>query len=125
MIKIKAILIGTLITLVAVTILELIFGAWGGFTGLFLGGLISLYIMEADLKEGIIQGFIIGVLTGIVFDILLVLVASINGISIGVYLIGGGILTLLVALIVYGILTAIGAAAAIYLKEILKKHEKV
>lgn len=125
MFKQKAILIGTLITIVLVFILELILGAWGGFLGLFLGGLVSLYLMEANYKDGIIHGAIIGVLTGVVFDILIILVASLNGISIGIYLVGGGILTLLVALLVYAVLAGIGAAAGIFLKGMLKNQSKI
>lgn len=124
MFKLKAILIGTLITIVLVFIFELIFGPWGGFLGLFLGGLLSLYIMEADYKDGIIHGAIMGVLTGVVFDVLIILVASLNGISLGLYLAGGGLLTLLVALIIYGVLTGIGAATGIYLKSLLKTQRK-
>jgi len=125
MFKPKAILIGTLITIVMAFVLELIFGALGGFLGLFLGGLVSLYLMEADYRDGIVHGALIGVLTGAVFDFLVILVASLNGISIGLYLAGGGILTLLVALIVYAFLTGIGAAAGIYLKGILKNQSKI
>ena len=124
MFKPKAILIGTLITILLVFILELIFGPWGGFLGLFLGGLVSLSIMEADYMDGIIHGAIIGFLTGMVFDILIILVASFNGISLGLYLTGGGLLTLLVALIVYAVLSGIGAAAGIYLKGMLKTQSK-
>lgn len=125
MFKPKAILIGTLITIVLVFILELVFGSWGGFLGLFLGGLVSLYLMEADYKDGIIHGAIIGVFTGVIFDILIILVATFNGISIGLYLAGGGILTFLVALIVYAVLTGSGAAAGIYLKSMLKNQSKI
>lgn len=124
MFKAKTILIGTLITVVLVFIFEIIFGPWGGFLGLFLGGLMSLYLMEVDYKDGIIHGAIMGVLTGVIFDILLILVASLNGISLGLYLVGGGILTLLVALIVYAIITGIGAATGIYLKSLLKNQSK-
>ncbi|MBI5460294.1 DUF5518 domain-containing protein [Methanobacterium sp.] len=125
MFKPKAILIGTLITIVLVFIFELILGPLGGFLGLFLGGLVSLYLMEVDYKDGIIHGAIMGVLTGVVFDILIILVASLNGISLGLYLAGGGILTLLVALIVYAVLTGIGAATGIYLRGMLKNHSKI
>lgn len=125
MFKPKAILIGTLITIVMAFVLELIFGALGGFLGLFLGGLVSLYLMEADYRDGIIHGALIGALTGVVFDFLVILVASLNGISIGLYLAGGGILTLLVVLIVYAVLTGIGAAAGIYLKSMLKNQSKI
>ncbi len=125
MFKPKAILIGTLITIVLVFIFELILGPLGGFLGLFLGGLVSLYLMEINYKDGIIHGAIMGVLTGVVFDILIILVASLNGISLGLYLAGGGILTLLVALIVYAVLTGIGAAAGIYLRGMLKNHGKI
>lgn len=125
MFKPKAILIGTLLTIVLVFVFELVFGSWGGFLGLFLGGLVSLYLMEADYKDGIIHGAIIGVFTGVIFDILIILVAALNGISIGLYLAGGGILTLLVALIVYAVLTGIGAAAGIYLKSLLKNQSKI
>jgi len=124
MFKAKTILIGTLITVVLVFIFEIIFGPWGGFLGLFLGGLMSLYLMEVDYKDGIIHGAIMGVLTGVIFDILLILVASLNGISLGLYLVGGGILTLLVALIVYAVITGIGAATGIYLKSLLKNQSK-
>ena len=51
MFKAKTILIGTLITVVLVFIFEIIFGPWGGFLGLFLGGLMSLYLMEVDYKD--------------------------------------------------------------------------
>ncbi len=125
MFKPKAILIGTLITIVMAFVLELIFGALGGFLGLFLGGLVSLYLMEADYRDGIIHGALIGALTGVVFDFLVILVASLNGISIGLYLAGGGILTLLVVLIVYAVLTGIGAATGIYLKSMLKNQSKI
>lgn len=125
MFKPKAILIGTLITIVLVFVLELVFGSLGGFLGLFLGGLVSLYLMEADYKDGIIHGAIIGVFTGVIFDILIILVAAFNGISLGLYLAGGGILTLLVALIVYAVLTGTGAAAGIYLKSMLKNQSKI
>ena len=64
MFKPKAILIGTLITIVLVFVLELVFGSLGGFLGLFLGGLVSLYLMEADYKDGIIHGAINGVFNG-------------------------------------------------------------
>ncbi|MCC7559224.1 MAG: DUF5518 domain-containing protein [Methanobacterium sp.] len=107
-----------------VLIFEIVFGPWGGFLGLFLGGLVSLYIMEADYKDGIIHGAIMGVLTGVVFDILIILVATLNGISLELYVAGGGLLTLLVALIIYGVLTGIGAAAGIYLKSLLKNQRK-
>jgi hypothetical protein len=125
MFKLKAILIGTLITIVLVFIFEIVFGPWGGFLGLFLGGLVSLYIMEADYKDGIIHGAIMGVLTGVVFDILIILVATLNGISLELYLAGGGILTLLVALIVYAVLTGIGAGTGIYLRNMLKNQSKI
>lgn len=116
----KGILIGMAMALILAIIFEFILGPWGGYLGIFLAGLVSVYMLETDYKNGTIHGAIIGVLTAVVFIILIFIVAAANGEPIGLYLAGGGIITVLLTMIAYGVIVGIGGFLGIFVKNQFK-----
>lgn len=113
----KGILIGTVMASILAIVFEFIFGPWGGYLGIFLAGVVSVYMLETDYKNGAIHGAIIGVLTALVFIILLFIVAAANGEPVGLYLVGGGIITVLITMIAYGVIVGIGGITGVFAKK--------
>ncbi|NYB27457.1 MAG: DUF5518 domain-containing protein [Methanobacteriaceae archaeon] len=118
----KNLLMGIVLTLIFTLVLEVIFGPWGGYVGVFLAGIIvAIYSLENEYKTNAIRGVIIGFFVSIILIMLLVIISLGNGEPIWIYITGGGILTLLFTIFIFTGLAAAGNTLGVFVKKMIKQ----
>lgn len=127
----KATTLGFILAIILSILLGTITGTIGSYLGVIIAGIIVGYIVNEDIRNGTIHGAIIGIIGGIILGILsIITVISIGG-TLDTLIAIVGLTAILLTIITWGILGAIGGALGALITERMnrelsaeKKHSK-
>jgi hypothetical protein len=108
MINWKIVVSGFILSIVLALLFEIIAGTIGSYFGVILAGVIVGYMVNDNIRNGAIHGAIMGVIGGIILGILvIILVLSIGG-TLELLIALGGLIEIILTIIIWGVLGAIG-----------------
>lgn len=116
MINWKVVILGFILAVILALLLGISVGTIGSYLGVVIAGIIIGYMVNGDIKNGAVHGTIAGIIGGIILSILLIAIVLYIGGTLELLIALGGLIIIILTIIIWGILGAIGGVIGSWIK---------